>query len=313
MSTLIAIRRPLVGLVFLSLVTASGAPTPAKDREDLEKPVYKVGRSDTGTVAPGIDRPEADSQVSNVPRDQSAANPMDQALEAARVARDYIRESIQDYTCMVVKQETVKGDLLPQEFFEAKIRHRVIEDGKTVVPFSVYLKFFRPKSIKGREVLYIEGRNDGNARVKEAGIKGRLIGTVSIKPDGMLAMQSNRYPITEIGIENLCARLVAQGPDLIDRNTCQVKFIKGARLQKRSCTCFQLTHPHPVANVQSSLVRVFHDDEYQFPVRYAAYDFPCDGAEHGEVLESYTYLDMKLNVGLTDADFDEHNPNYHFH
>jgi hypothetical protein len=30
-------------------------------------------------------------------------------------------------------------------------------------------------------------------------------------------------------------------------------------------------------------------------------------------LEEYTYLNLKLNAGLVDADFDHTNPNYKFH
>jgi hypothetical protein len=29
-------------------------------------------------------------------------------------------------------------------------------------------------------------------------------------------------------------------------------------------------------------------------------------------MEEYTYLNMKVNNGFTDADFDIKNPNYHF-
>ncbi len=32
-----------------------------------------------------------------------------------------------------------------------------------------------------------------------------------------------------------------------------------------------------------------------------------------QLLEEYTYLNVKLNVGLTDADFDDKNPEYNFH
>jgi len=31
------------------------------------------------------------------------------------------------------------------------------------------------------------------------------------------------------------------------------------------------------------------------------------------LLEEYTYTDVKINNGFTDADFDENNPSYHFH
>ena len=47
-----------------------------------------------------------------------------------------------------------------------------VRDGKVVVPFSVYMKFQRPESIAGREVVYVEGRN-GN---KIKGSKGGQLG-----------------------------------------------------------------------------------------------------------------------------------------
>ena len=31
-----------------------------------------------------------------------------------------------------------------------------------------------------------------------------------------------------------------------------------------------------------------------------------------QLLEEYTYTNIKINVGLTDADFDTKNPNYKF-
>jgi hypothetical protein len=48
-------------------------------------------------------------------------------------------------------------------------------------------------------------------------------------------------------------------------------------------------------------------------VRYAAYHWPqTQDDKIGPVIEEYTYLDLKINVGLTDADFDPENPNYNF-
>jgi len=51
----------------------------------------------------------------------------------------------------------------------------------------------------------------------------------------------------------------------------------------------------------------------KIPLRYAAYFWPATpGSEELPVLEEYTYLNVKLNVGLADADFNPNNPNYNF-
>jgi hypothetical protein len=48
------------------------------------------------------------------------------------------------------------------------------------------------------------------------------------------------------------------------------------------------------------------------PVHYEAYDWPKQPGEPPVLLERYTYTDLKLNPGLTDADFDPKNPEYKF-
>ena len=58
---------------------------------------------------------------------------------------------------------------------------------------------------------------------------------------------------------------------------------------------------------------MFVDEELNIPVRYEAYDWPAQPGDEMQLLEEYSYLDVKLNVGLTDADFDDKNPAYSFH
>ena len=48
------------------------------------------------------------------------------------------------------------------------------------------------------------------------------------------------------------------------------------------------------------------------PVRYEQYDWSGDAADKPELMEQYTYLELKLNNSFTDADFDVRNPNYGF-
>jgi Protein of unknown function (DUF1571) len=60
------------------------------------------------------------------------------------------------------------------------------------------------------------------------------------------------------------------------------------------------------------VARIFVDDELNVPIRYESYDWPEQAGGQPELIEEYTYLNLKLNNGFTDADFDIRNPNYGF-
>ena len=230
-------------------------------------------------------------------------HPLDPALEEAKRILDHLNKDVKDYTCVVVKQERIGGTLNPPEFMQGKIRQQ---------PFSVYLKFLKPEADKGREVIYVSGANDGNLVAREGSGLKRAIGFVFLKPNGIVAMQDNRYPITEIGVSNLIDRLIEVGKQ--DRNfgECEVHFYKNAKVNKRVCTLIEVIHPKPRTNFRFHKARIYIDDELQVPIRYEAYQWPKVEGEEPPLDEAYTYLDMKLNVGLTDADFDYRNPNYRF-
>ena len=68
----------------------------------------------------------------------------------------------------------------------------------------------------------------------------------------------------------------------------------------------------PRKNFLFNVARIFVNDTMNVPVRYEAYDWPRTAGGPPELIEEYTYLNMKLNVGLTDIDFDIHNPAYGF-
>ena len=145
------------------------------------------------------------------------------------------------------------------------------------------------------------------------GIKEKMFGTVSLDPDGNMAMAGQRYPLTQIGILNLTRRLAEVAAEDVKYGECEVKYFKGAKINDRVCTCAQVMHPVPRKNFLFHLARIFVDDNLNVPVRYEAYDWPKVEGAKPELIEAYTYLNMRLNVGLTDADFDIGNPAYRFH
>ncbi|MGB7326845.1 MAG: DUF1571 domain-containing protein [Rubripirellula sp.] len=241
------------------------------------------------------------------------AHPLDRALEIAHNGLKSCRESVVDYTALLVKRERVDGTLGPHEYMQVKVRNRKLSGAQIVQPLSVYVNFVKPTSVKGREVIYVENANDGNIVAHEGGFKGKFLPTVNIPPTGMLAMRGQRYPMTEIGVENLIEKLIERGTRARQEADVQCEFRKNARVKDRTCTVLQVTSPTKVEGLDFHQAQVFIDDALNLPIRYIAYDWPARRGAALEVIEEYNYLDLKVNVGLTDADFDPYNKQYNFY
>jgi Protein of unknown function (DUF1571) len=208
-------------------------------------------------------------------------------------------EKLKDYSAVLVRRERIRGKLRGYEYVFIKIRHQ---------PFSVYAYFQAPAAVKGQEVIYVAGRNQGNLLAHRAG----MLVTAHLHPDGLIAMNRRHYPLTEIGLVNLVRRLVEVGQKDVNHGECEVKYFTNAKLNKRPCTVIQVTHPMPRDIFQFHLARVFVDDELMVPIRYELHDWPSEPGKQPALIEEYTYLDLTLNNGFTDEDFSIQNPEYHF-
>jgi hypothetical protein len=212
-------------------------------------------------------------------------------------------EKVKDYSCTLVKRERIDGTLNEHEYLFVKVRQH---------PRSIYIYFLSPAKVKGQEVLFVEGQNDGNMLAHPNGLKHKMIGTVSLNPTGMMAMAGNRYPVTELGIRRLLERLIEVGEHDMQFGECEVKFIEGAKISGRECTCIQVVHPTPRKEFIFNMARIFVDKELDFPIRYEAYDWSKEPGGAPLLIEEYTYMNLKVNNGFTDQDFDRRNPNYQF-
>ena len=277
----------------LAATTATAAGTAMAAEPPLHEPVHRVAAA---TMSPST----------------ASAHPLDTALQIARDALQMSREKIDCYEALLVKRETVDGSLGPHEYMTIKVRNRKVADNQLVVPFSVYLGFLKPAAVKGRECLYVENVNNGYVTAHEGGFKGRFLPTVSVDPTGMLAMRGQRYPITEIGLENLLLKLLERGSKARANPSVQCEFRKNARVRDRVCTVIQVTQPTRAPGNEFHTAQIFLDDELGLPIRYAAFDYPRGTNAQGEVIEEYTYLNLKTNVGLTAEDFSRDNAAYKF-
>lgn len=282
----------LVGCATAPFCWAEGR---ARDGRRLKKPVFRIAKR--------IDQKA-------IQQKQPQGHPIDPALRLAHEGLARMQRGIRDYTATLVKRETVNGKLLDPEFMDIKVRNRRVQNGRTVVPFSIYMKYLKPQSKKGQEAIWVEGRYNNKIVGHGTGLQGFL--TVYLDPDGFLATRGTNYAIYDLGLENLIYKLIERGEQARQHGECEVQFFKNAKINGRLCTLIQVTHPVRRPYFDFHIAQIFIDDELQVPVRYAAYAWPQTPGGKPGLIEEFTYLNININVGLTDADFDHKNPNYSY-
>ncbi|MEZ6091704.1 MAG: DUF1571 domain-containing protein [Pirellulaceae bacterium] len=238
-------------------------------------------------------------------------HPLMHVIELATKGLERTDREIKEYSCLLIKREKVDGELTQREYMRAKIRHRRLDDGELVVPFSVYLKFLKPSSVAGREVLYVENQRNGDLLARRGGPRLANI-TVELDPTGHYAMQGNRHPITEIGFRNLVHRLIENMRADLSSDDVEVQYYDDAKLADRPCEHIVVTHRRRTEAHDYQMARVFIDKELGVPVFFASYDWPSNEGGEPELKEEYIFTDIVLNPGFTDLDFDAGNPRYAF-
>jgi hypothetical protein len=141
-------------------------------------------------------------------------------------------------------------------------------------------------------------------RAKAAGLAG-AVGFLTLDPTDPRAMKQSRHAITDTGIGHLI-ETVAHGHEVAHRlppDQVMTRFADYAFQQK---PCTRMEAIYLVNNGQFYCHRsvVYFDKATKLPIRFEAYDWPAPGSNpNGELLECYNYIDLKFNVGLTDAAF----------
>jgi Protein of unknown function (DUF1571) len=260
----------------------------------------------------------AEPQFAVNPVDASATNdklkhPVQGCLQLAREALERIDRDIRDYTCLLVKRERINGQLGQPEKIFVKVRHKQIQNNCCVVPFAVYMKFLAPEKVQGREVLFVRESAKSPLLVRNGGRRLAYL-TLSLDPNSRLAMIGNRYPITEFGIKRLTERMIDLGSKELGFDECEVAIQSNVSFDdgEQRCTCIEVKHPAARSVYDFHIARVYIDDALQIPVRFESYDWPASANEQALLKEEYTYTDLKVNIGLTEEDFNANHPSYGF-
>jgi hypothetical protein len=185
---------------------------------------------------------------------------------------------VEDYTCVMVRRERVRGRLHPEETMLMKARRE---------PFSVYFRWTAPREAEKQEACYVAGRNGGKMRARGAGMLGAF-GFVSLDPNDARAREHSNNPITEAGVGRLVERLGREWA------AAQARLVSAgdADFDGRPCRRVEVAETSAGARVV-----VHFDSETHLPTRAEWYD-------GDELREADAYTKVRLNVGLKDGDFD---------
>jgi hypothetical protein len=257
----------------------------AGDRSVVARPASRLGTS--GARSTEAAAPAADSPIARALRIISECQTRYQA--------------VCDYTCTFYKRERIEGHLTEQHIMQMKVR---------VNPYSIYLKFQQPA--QGREAIYIAGRNAGKVLAHDIGFNKLLAGTLHLEPTGARAMENCRHPITQAGIGPLLETLGQRWAVELNPEESVLAFRSDALVGPHRCTMVESTHPERRRQFRYYKVRVFIDQETGLPIRFEAYDWPKHPRDPESLAEEYSYMNLKLNVGLHELDFDVANPEYSF-
>ena len=236
---------------------------------------------------------------------------MADVLDLAANARQHMSEHLDDYTTRFVKQDRgLNGVLNEQEEMLMKVQTRLRGDTETA-PLRVYMEFTEPESKRGREVIWGEDLNDGKLCVHEVGLLG--LKRLNIPPNGLLAMQGQRYPITSIGMVRLLESLIERGTRDLENPHITVTNNPDSQFDERTAELIQIRCAEPRGGEDDfSMAEIVIDRERQLLLMYRSYGWPENEGEDAPLLESYGYHDVQVNVGLTDEDFSPDNPNYNY-
>lgn len=266
------------------------APSPAVGRELLPTPQQPPAVSN------------ADSAESPVGKEA-----LQNKVELLQQGRKFV-EANGAYTATMSKQEEVQGERLDEQKIFLKCRQS---------PFSVYLRWEGGDA--GREVLYVDGRDDGKLLGHDGGWKARLP-SLTLDPECSLAMRDTRYPVTQAGFVALIDLMTdVHEEDLQTGRFAKCEHAENADFDGRPCHAFTTVYTSPQTSPDYRKSVTLIDKEWNVPVSTQHYGWPAEGQPVAEeeidaatLIESYQFTDVNFDARITEADFDAEHEDYKF-
>jgi outer membrane lipoprotein-sorting protein len=201
---------------------------------------------------------------------------------------------VDNYTATFLIQERLDGELGPKQRIELKFKK----------PLKVYMRWLTGK-YEGRQALYPAGADGNELWVRLPILMGAI--TISLDPQSPRARKGSRHPITDVGIGRLLDFITESASQGLQRDELSVddggQLVTFGRPTQRFSLHFP-TDPGKGYYCMTAIIDV--DRERHLPIYAEIFDW------QDQLVERYGYIDLRLNPGLGDQEFDAQNPNYGF-
>jgi hypothetical protein len=213
-------------------------------------------------------------------RRPAKGHPLAAALRFCNARQKHL-ENVSKCSYRLVKRERIDGQLQAYRHCDVTV---------STAPLRIDMEYLAPPSMKGRQLLFIDGQNNNRIKVVKGGRRFAYI-TFDMSMDGATARGESFYTIRELSLLSVvkelaydCRYLMKHDPEgksvVVDVDTGQI--------EGRPCTVLRIRHLKKYPEVIPQVSRIHIDDTLQLPVRFVAHDWD------GNLLGEFTYLDVEL-------------------
>lgn len=213
-------------------------------------------------------------------------------IEAVLARMEAAYAAVHSYTARFIREERIGDVLRPREEGLLKFQR----------PGRLYLRWIAGPP-RGREILFVEGRDDERILVHEPAGLGRLF-TIAMPPDSPRVFRESRHPITDVGVGPLLGLIAGNARRALRHGDLTVVMGPGPEGAGRRVELVLPREPAKGYYCYRALVSV--DGATGLPVEATIFDWD------DRQVAFYAYRDLKVNVDFTARDFDAGNPEYAF-
>ena len=190
---------------------------------------------------------------------------------------------LRDYTCMFNKMERIGKNCVEVKDILFKFKKEN----------ELFLTWTTGEN-KGQQIYFNGLTPDPEILVHPSGLMSFT--TLSLNPRGALAMRNNRHTVFESGIGYII-QMIRKNYELSKKlKTGDILFVKEITSGTRKLKLYRTRFPEG-KGFYAGQIDIGIDSEFELPTELKTWDW------NQELVEHYTYVNLRLNSGLKDEDF----------
>lgn len=204
-------------------------------------------------------------------------------------------QQVNDYTATLYKRERIHGRLQPLETISVKFKK----------PYQIYM-YWEKGPHQDQELIYRRGWNDNKMRVHPGSFPDV---TVDLDIHSRLAKKGNRHTVDQADL-GFTIRQIHQDvrrSQQRPQDKIQIKDLGAETVHGTVSHCWEMSFETVGSSpYYASRAQICVADTIGLPNLIRIWD------ENQQLVEEYSYKNLRTNVGLNEKDFDPNHSAYHF-